>query len=292
MPCSSSFRYWIAAGLTLEPRLSSRWIANIALFGSIISLPIPSSTFILSDAHGTLYHPSPPPLSTITENILPSVNIKNHFSKGLQQTTHGLVQHCTALALAKCLIKYQKVVQLFRTIADALEENEEDGQWSKRLRDLEREIRKRVPDFQVIVAFSQQKSAVTVVAGDEKPVPAPNETKLALLAESAQRLLWLYHRCLPELVSEARFDVGKLLLSFSDTAQLDSGGDEGEESRSAAARLHDVGQLHVLRLLKDNDQFSWSGKAGMSSPIFRRSLLFIVDLSIQRHQSIAISTSF
>ncbi|KAG5635154.1 hypothetical protein H0H81_012205 [Sphagnurus paluster] len=259
--------YWTAAALTLEPRLSSKWIANIAFFGSVISLPVPLSSFYLPDT--TLYQPAPPPLSHIIENILPSVNTKAHFSKGLQSTS-GLVQHCTAIALSKCLAKFEEVIAIFRAIETALEENEADGQWCKRRRDIEREARRRVPDFQVIVAFSQQKFGEPATTAGAPPT-RPNPIRAALLAESAQRLLWMYHRCLPLVVAEARFDVGKLLQTFSTEAQVARKGDE--PLLSAASRLYAIRQLHILRLLKDSDQFSWSGKMGSTSQSYLAVLL-------------------
>jgi nucleolar pre-ribosomal-associated protein 1 len=100
-----------------------------------------------------------------------------------------------------------------------------------------------VPEFQVVVAFSQMK-----VDG--------GEAKLALLGESAQRLLWLYHLCFPQMVAEARFDVGKLLQGLVDASQ-----DAVREGGSVFG-LHGLKQLHVLRLLQESDQFTWSTKAG------------------------------
>ncbi|KAG6828136.1 hypothetical protein H0H92_009090 [Tricholoma furcatifolium] len=259
--------YWSGAALTLEPRLSSKWIANISFFGSVLSQPVPSSSFYLPGT--TLYQPNPPPLSTIIENILPSVNTKVHFTRGLQSSS-ALVQHCTALALAKCLSKYEHVLSVFREIEGALGENEMDGQWSKRRRDIEREVRRRVPDFQVIVAFSQQKfgdapvptgpaSSSSAPSAAAPPSP-PNPTRAALLAESADRLLWMYQRCLPLAVAEARFDVGKLLHNFATIE-----GKTEDEEVVAADKWHIVRQLHILRLLKDSEQFGWSGKTGSAS---------------------------
>lgn len=202
-----------------------------------------------------LYQPSPPPLSTIMENILPSVGTKNNFSKGLQSPL-GMVQHCTALALAKCLAKYHTVYEQLRKVASALEESEEDGQWNKRCAELEREVRRRVPDFQVIIGFSQQKHV--------GPQGQVNQTKVALLSEAAQRLLWLYHRCLPAVVAEARFDVGKLLQNFAQDAHSDGQrrDTDDDELPDAASRLYRVQQLHVLSLLKDSEQFIGTGKIG------------------------------
>ena len=212
---------------------------------------MPSSTFHLPNS--ILYQPTPPPLSAIIENIFPSVNTKAHFSKGLQSSS-GLVQHCTAIALAKCLAKFEEVVRLFQEIEEILGEDEAEGQWRRRRRDIEREARKRVPDFQVVVAFSQQK------IGDGQTAP-PNLTKAALLSEAAQRLLWMYHQCLPSVVAEARFDVGKVLQNFSLEMAVDV---QQDESLGVATKLHMVRQLHVLRLLKESDQFNWSGKMGMN----------------------------
>ncbi|KAF5309185.1 hypothetical protein D9619_012740 [Psilocybe cf. subviscida] len=260
--------YWPAVALTLEPRLSSKWITNIAIFGNIISLPLPTSSFYMPNS--TLYQPTPPPLSTIIENILPSVGTKNNFSKGLQSPA-GLVQHCSALALARCLVKYQLVDEQFRKVSEALEESETEGQWAKRRRELERDVRRRVPDFQVIVAFSQQKQT--------NPQGEVNHTKVALLAESAQRLLWLYHRCLPAVVAEARFDVGKLLQTFvKDESGPGSVISEAEDVSDSASRLYRVQQLHVLSLLQDSDQFLWTGKiASLPYTPFRILLNALVD---------------
>ena len=167
-------------------------------------------------------------------------------------------------------MKYEKVGEAFQCVEDAIG-GDEEGMWAKRRRDVEREVRRRVPDFQVVVAFSQQHRGEDMVSGATAVAPSggagsaagttPNRTQAALLAESAQRLLWLYQRCLPVVVAEARFDVGKLLHGFSVDTQKAGGEGEGE-GEEAVGRLGVVRKLHVLRLLKDNDQFVWTGKIG------------------------------
>lgn len=184
----------------------------------------------------------------MTANILPSVLNKGYLTKGLQSSSI-LVQHCTALTLAKCLKKLDKILQTFCETARKLEEDDEAGQWSKCSRELVSEVEKRVPDFMVVVAMAQQKYT-------------PHS---ALLTEIALRLLWLYHRLLPRLVSEVRFDVGKLLLgvfdpTFGSTDNSDVGANNIQKSQSG---LDVVRQLHVLRLLKESDQFPWSSKSGV-----------------------------
>jgi nucleolar pre-ribosomal-associated protein 1 len=131
-------------------------LANIAFLGAVISLPVPTASFFLPGT--TIYHPSPPSIHTVIENILPTNNFKTHLTKGLQSPS-PLVRHSTALTLVKCLQKYDSVVTTFQEVADTLEE-EEDGQWRQAIVALEAEARKRVPELQVIIAFSQQKSDV------------------------------------------------------------------------------------------------------------------------------------
>ena len=252
--------YWASAGLALEPRLSSKWLANIAFFGAVVSLPVPTVSFFLPESGSTgtsLYRPSPPPLSIIVDNILPNAHIKTHLSRGMQSAS-PLVQHASALALAKCLLKYEQVSRAFEQVAKALEEDE-DGLWTRRRREVEREVRKRVPDFQVIVGFSQRYND-SASANQEQPKEGqrqstPNPTRTALLAESAHRLLWLYHQLLPSVVAEARFDAGKLLQAIEDMLEQGS-------SSSTTAGLDTLRQLHVLRLLKESEHFTWSGKSG------------------------------
>ncbi|KAI0640548.1 ribosome 60S biogenesis N-terminal-domain-containing protein [Trametes meyenii] len=261
--------YWSSAGLALEPRLSSKWLANIAFFGAVVSLPVPTSSFVLPSSGSTsLYQPAPPPLTAILENILPTAQIKIHLSRGLQAPT-PLVQHASALALAKCLLKYDAVVRAFHAVERALEEDAEDGLWARRRRELEREVRKRVPEFQVIVGLSQRLNEsghahAQEVQSKEKPKDkekekqkerAPNPTRTALLTESAHRLLWLYHRLLPAVVAEARFDAGKLLQAIEEMLLQGSAG-------SPTAGLDTLRQLHVLRLLRESEYFTWSGKSG------------------------------
>ena len=120
--------------------------------------------------------------------------------------------------------------------------------------------RRRVPEFQVVIAFSQHASihdarpTTNLKSGGQSVTP--NATKVALLAESAQRLLWMYHHSLPALAAEARFDVGKLLCGFSNEGSEEDG--DGEPD--AVKRLDRVRRLHVIRLLKESDQFMWTGK--------------------------------
>lgn len=257
--------YWSNAGLTLEPRLSSKWIANIAFTGSIVSLPIPTTSFLLDASTSTgLYEPTPPPLLAIMNNILPSVNSKTFLVKGLHPTSSALVQHCSSIALSKSLLKYEQVIVGFQKVSLALGEaqvtaelqDEGGGQWARRIEEIRKEMRRRVPDWQVIVAFAQQQQTQQKV---QPLIPhVENEAKSVLLGEVAHRLVLLYHRCLPEVVAEGSFDVGKMLMSFV------AGETDGfiHLPPDSPLRLQNLSHLHIIQLLKISDQFTWAGKAG------------------------------
>lgn len=204
------------------------------------------------------------------------------MSKGLQSTS-PLVQHCTALALAKCLVKYANVIRAFHNVQCALEEDEEEGQWCKRRQEIEREIRRRVPEFQVIVGYSQHK--LDDGAGQVASSGQTNLTKTALISESAQRLLWLYHWCLPLLVAEARFDVGKLLQTFLEPRLRETEHDLQEGMPSGTIGLRTIRELHVLRLLKESNQFVWSGKSGTFSvfPVSCCTLIWFYGIAFSSH---------
>ena len=77
-------------------------------------------------------------------DLLPPVGSKALFAKRLQASSATIVQHCTALALVKCLRKLAEVVCVFRMVDIYLEEDEEAGQWRRRRSEVEREARRRV----------------------------------------------------------------------------------------------------------------------------------------------------
>jgi len=160
------------------------------------------------------------------------------------------------MALAKCLLKYSEILKVMHKIEGELEESESDGQWKKRRNELELEARRRVPDFQVVIAFSQ-KAGEEVQREDAGATAAPpSNVRMAMLAESSTRLLWLYHLCFPSLVAEVRFDVGKLLQSSFDNEV------ETDNIAGPTSGLDTLRRLHVLRLLRESDQFLGFGKSG------------------------------
>jgi nucleolar pre-ribosomal-associated protein 1 len=222
-------RYWPHSGLSVEPRLNAKWLATVAFLGRITLLPIPdvstfylqsSTTAELSEAAERIPKATPPTVATMIEAILPAPLTKAHLTKGLSHPV-GLLQHQTALALARCLRKLRQVQQLLAKIgADAQDdmpesEREKENAWIRRSRELELEARKRVPEVGVIIAFAQKSAASQALQASLEEEDSSAKAKAELLTESALRLFGLYYQALPTMAAEFKFDVGKLLVSAS-----------------------------------------------------------------------------
>jgi nucleolar pre-ribosomal-associated protein 1 len=190
-----------------------------------------------------------PSISNVIPAIFPTTLTKLHITKGLQSPSR-LVRHLTGSALARILQKLREAVNSFTRISSILGE-EADGRWSALKQDVVKEVVKRLPDFQVIIALVQGDHGVRLTGTATETFDASNYHAMA--QEVALRIMWLYGQCLPDITEESRFDVGKLLLSVT--------GDE-QASLVAGSNLKGLSQLHVLRLLEINSHFSWSTKLG------------------------------
>jgi len=165
-----------------------------------------------------------------------------------------------------------------------------ENPWSIRRRELEMEARRRVPEVLVIIAFAQKSATLARLPQDSEDDPDPIlVAKSSILTESALRLFRLYHKNLPTLSNEARFDVGKLLVSsssakserrekregregsvISDTGSIGSVGTVGTvgmgggfgNSRGEVQGFEALSQVHVLRLLEEVRGWNWINKAG------------------------------
>ncbi|KAJ2915963.1 hypothetical protein MD484_g4428, partial [Candolleomyces efflorescens] len=175
----------------------------------------------------------------------------------------NLVQHTTALVLIRCLEKLGRVREAMEGVSRALGEGADDdlfvwgldeganaddeeeddaglakkfrkeskeGLWARRQKEVVKEVRRRVPEFQVVLAFctAHLKTSTTGTSSaiDQQEESEGEQIKKALMAECAMRLLWMYQKALPEVVEEARFDVGKVLVGFDVTLGHSDGGDE------------------------------------------------------------------
>ena len=292
--------FWPHSGISVDPRLSAKWLATMALLGHVISLPLPSdetfhvNTGISASDGGKemVAKATPPALQVIIEAVLPSPLSKQHLSKGLQHSV-GLVQHETALTLARALQKLLIVKAAFTKISKEVRSDmgndHFDDSWSKCLRELEMEARKRVPEVPVIIAFAQKSAASQALQASLEEADEGEKAKAVLLTESALRLFRLYYRALPNIAAEFRFDVGKLLVSSSsakqeaaarkmaregsvidDTGSVASFGTVGSagmgggfgQSRGDVAEFDALSQVHVLELLASVREWDWTAKAG------------------------------
>ncbi|KAG8860187.1 hypothetical protein FRB91_004580 [Serendipita sp. 411] len=264
--------YWTSSGLAMEPRLSSRWLISTAWATSVISLPVPVHTFTTGNTGwGIDYNSDPPPLSSALGNIIPPVWSRAMITKGLQNVSQ-LVQYHTATCLTRCLQKYNAVRKSYKTVALALEE-ESSGNWTTRINELETEVKRRIPTFEVIVGFVQQKCISPELSSQDSAHLSDQSLRSLMIAGSALRLMLLYHKVLPDLPADARYDVGKLLLtgigkrvlSFSTASDISP-----EDTVGFKVLCH----LHILDLLQHSEQYIWNATLGQSS---LRHLLCIYD---------------
>lgn len=168
------------------------------------------------------------------------------------------------MCLVRVLEKFERVLQALRRVETALLEDPGTGQWHLRINELEKEAKKRVPNFEVIVAFSQQKSSAAWAQEHSKEYRA----RRSMISEIGLKLMWLYHQSLPSIPAEARYDIGKLLFSPAGQQLIADSGDV-EDLSSQAPGLVTLSQLHLLRLFHHSDQFAWWTTFGEYSPSWK-----------------------
>jgi nucleolar pre-ribosomal-associated protein 1 len=168
------------------------------------------------------------------------------------------VQHCTALALGKCLSKYSELLKVVRKVESVLEEDETVG--SGRSGGMNSNVR-RVDGF---LTFKWSSLSL------KKPGTMSMFNRL--------QVMWLRRidrptRCAQQCSPRARPVTVALspVLSLrgrggtfrcrENTAELIRRG-WGDSVVSPTSGLDTLRRLHILRLLKESDQFVWSGKSG------------------------------
>ncbi|WVF66097.1 hypothetical protein IAT40_000836 [Kwoniella sp. CBS 6097] len=272
--------YWAHSALSLEPRLNARWMATMAYVGRIISLPAPQlSTFRQpasrgADLTGAPFRAHPPAVSTMIESILPSPLTKAHLMKGLQHT-EAFVQHVTAITLARGLQKLATVQELLTSIESDVGDEPSTSQeniWTRRRRELELEVRKRIPELSVIIAFAQ-KAATMAPPEAETDAEIALATKSAMLTEVALRLFGLCNKTLPSMATEMKFDPGRLLVSASSASAERRARREAREG--SVVRFEALSQLHVLELLGEVRDWNWMNKAAGSQYTYLYHILLL-----------------
>ncbi|KAJ3233921.1 nucleolar pre-ribosomal-associated protein 1 [Chytriomyces hyalinus] len=235
--------------LSFEPRLSSKWIKNMALLANIISLPVPD---LFSSAKIYIANPStilaPPTVSTLAENILPNALNRLAMGRALQHPS-VTVRHISAFVLGAALGKLSGVLAELDRVALHVNESkkETDGaavevsssaadEWINLKEALVNEIRRRVPEVQLVLGLymklagaeeagsaagkkSAPASKAAVKADEEMEVVPSGEADMEedatvtpiVIQCASLRLIREYQNHFPEQMAESRFDYGKLV---------------------------------------------------------------------------------
>ncbi|KAJ3057559.1 hypothetical protein HK097_000025 [Rhizophlyctis rosea] len=234
-----------SANLSFEPRLSSRWLANMALAAKVIRLPVP-------DRFGaTTMQQYPPSVNTIADNIIPSPTSRTLTGRALQHNSR-LVKYTAAGVLS---LAFEKLTEVRRVLNTMESESPDPNRWRKCWSDLLDEVRRRVPELQIILALQQPVTSKAPSNGDTIELHAhgedegdaqANETEKditpELLQGAALRLLRHYQSHFPAIVSESRFDFGKLVPGDLEALPTDL-------------------QWHLLTLICGVRDFKWWSKA-------------------------------
>lgn len=261
------------AGLSVDPRPSSRWLCNVAFFGRVAGLDLPSfrnakvehlesedagtSSAIVPLSH-RLIASEPPPINTVLANLLPGPLHRFLFSQGLT-STDKLVRHSTCALLCRCMDRMVRYRDVCLGAIDELDEDEH-GPWRRHLELFEMEARRRIPDISIVIQILQvatsrpQASAAadSSTAGDELDDRAEgaSENLNMLSTEVALRLLSLYYQAVPSSAFDVRFNAGKLLSNSFIQASAPSPGktaddmdteDVANEAEDAGASDSDAG---------------------------------------------------
>ncbi|GAA6043934.1 hypothetical protein JCM8097_000909 [Rhodosporidiobolus ruineniae] len=289
--------FWAKFPSSLDPRLSSRWISAITFATQVVSLSVTSSLSPALDSSSTT--PAPPSLASILDSILPpptsSALTRAWYTKAL---THDspLVSFLSSLFLLAILQKAAKVLEALAETSARLEEGE-GGRWAAQARRVREELRARLPDPTVVVGImsrtvaaasgevakdasadkagkgkdkKEKKSEVAAVAAAIVPEGAEG----ALLRTNvALRMLFLYHRVAPSLISSLKFDFSRLPQTFASRPALpapsSSSGAVAEDAPSSAERADGLVALsaaYALRLAAAHSASSGSATAAWSRP--------------------------
>ncbi|TPX63386.1 hypothetical protein SpCBS45565_g06637 [Spizellomyces sp. 'palustris'] len=252
--------YWNElSSLSFEPRISSKWIANMALAAKMIQLPIPSRF------GATIIAISPPPLMTMADNVLPPPLDRALNIRGLLHP-NALVKHTSAYVQALALEKLARIQATIETVAEdiiacsaqlAVAVGSVDAllqKWRKSRDDLTDEIKRRLPDFQTVLALQSQQRRQ--VGEKDKSDEAGATDMMEIDGEAAEveeisqevlhcislKLVRHYQRQFPDAILETRFNCGKLL-----PADLTA--------------LSEELQIHILELIGEVPEFNWKERA-------------------------------
>lgn len=227
----------------------------MTLLHKTISLPIPSLYFPLTQS----YPIAAPPVHVIIDNILPTCVSRSITSKALQHAS-PLVKHTTTVVLATAFQKLGRVLDKIGEVEAELDEIQDEQaalqfdtdaadtqpvasvRWRQAAQHVRDEMRRRVPDVQLIISLQHQISSLPLKTMQSDEVNE-RHAQQQVLHEATLRLIRYYQQHLPEATMESKFDFGKLVPS--DLVGVRPGP-----------------LTHLLELLLVLPDFKWANKAG------------------------------
>jgi nucleolar pre-ribosomal-associated protein 1 len=248
-------RYWQSSSLTFEPRLSSNWLANMAVLQKVLSCPPPS--LLLGKLQ--FYPTTAPNYLVVADNILPTCISRSALSKGLQHTC-GLVRYMTILTLTASMKKFSLVTSSIQKVIEAFHDDESNAasatqtekllkernsailNWKNCLRKVQDELCRRLPGVQLLATLYS--SSIAPVKPDSLEAGVDTIEEKNLMQDSILRLIMLFQKCLPEVMEEAKFDFSNFM-------------------PSDLSNVKPMAQMHLLELLMTLNDFRWSNKPGM-----------------------------
>jgi nucleolar pre-ribosomal-associated protein 1 len=131
--------------LSYEPRLSTNWLANVALLQRITMLPVPTLDHCMR----------PPSAQVVLANIMPQPPVtRTMLSRGLQHTS-SLVQFSTLCVIEAAWLKFSRVEQAFQEMQMHTQESEA---WGKALNDVQTRLWTMMPDIQTVIGLMMKKA--------------------------------------------------------------------------------------------------------------------------------------
>ncbi|BGP19579.1 hypothetical protein JCM10213_001382 [Rhodosporidiobolus nylandii] len=296
--------FWAKFPSSLDPRLSSRWISAITFATQVVSLPVPLT---LSPSLSTSTTPAPPSLTSILDTILPpstpSTLNRAWYTRALSHET-PLVSFLSSLFLLAILQKAAASLECLAATSARLEEGPE-GRWATAARRVREELKGRLPDPGIVVALMSKAGGAVGGEGKKEKEKGKKGAEKATNAEDtsmqteqseekkhkekekakddpegallrtniALRLLFLYHRVAPSLISTLKFDFARLPQTFAARAALPSSSDDSEEPQGEEEEkalrpegLQALTSAYALRLAAAHAAPSGASTAAWSRP--------------------------
>ncbi|KAI9269065.1 ribosome 60S biogenesis N-terminal-domain-containing protein [Phascolomyces articulosus] len=232
--------YWQGISFSVEPRLSSKWLANLALLQRIVRLPVPSLYY----GDTNLYPASPPATNVILDSILPNVFGRAVSTRGLKNAS-PLVSYATTLFLSAVFLKYADVLKALEKAISTMNDGESSKKWNDCIVYIREGFTRRLPDLLTIVTVYQPAGS----SENDMQEDDSNDNiaiQHQMLHDASLRLLSYYQKYLPETFMESTVDPGKFIPTDILSMRPES-------------------LVHLLQLLLSVSDFKWTAKAGKGS---------------------------